>query len=110
MNPFTRFIAGSLLSALFCAGAFAQSRGSALRGTITDSSGAVVSKARVIVRTNGGFIVREGVSNERGEFSFDNLNAGDYLLTVEADRLAQTNGAEKIRVEEARENSVAIKL
>ncbi|HZS03936.1 MAG TPA: TonB-dependent receptor [Blastocatellia bacterium] len=110
MKSITRFIAGSLLSALLCAGAFAQSRGGALRGTVTDSSGAAISKARVIVRTPGGFVVREGVSNERGEFSFDNLNAGDYLLTVEAAGLTQTNGAEKIRIEESHEKGLAIKL
>ncbi len=110
MKLFALMINGVLLLALLCASVLAQARNTSLHGTVTDASGAIISKARVVIRNQSGFVVRSGASNERGEFSFDNLTAGDYLLTIEADGLAQIGGAEKFRIDAAREHSVTIKL
>ncbi len=110
MKISARIIQSVLLTALLCVNALAQSHVGVLRGTITDASGATVSRARVVVRNLNGFVVREGTSNEHGAFSFDNPAAGDYLLTVETDGLTQTGGPQRIKVEGAIAADVSVRL
>jgi len=54
--------------------------------------------------------IRETFTNERGLFGWDSLKPGDYAITVEADGLTQTGGAQPVKVEAGREFRVAIPL
>jgi hypothetical protein len=53
-----------------------------LRGTVTDPNGAVVPGAQVLCKNNATGEVRETKANDEGVFSFDNLPAGTYEITI----------------------------
>lgn len=63
---------------LFSAGAQTSTR---VSGTVTDQNNAVVVGAQVTLR---GAISRAVVTNDRGEFAFENLPVGDYELKISA--------------------------
>lgn len=65
---------------------FAQTTGTAtLVGNVTDTSGAVVTGARVnIVNTETQF-AHNGQTNDQGAYYVPNLNPGTYRLTIQAD-------------------------
>src|SRR5262245_23443584 len=87
----------------------AQSRGT-LRGLVVDARGGAVRGARVILLVNDKQAIRETFTNERGLFGWDGLKPGDYAVSVEADGLTQTGGAQPVKVEAGREFRVAIPL
>jgi len=62
----------------------AQSSGGAIRGTITDSSGAVIPSASVTILQSGTGETRRLASNSAGLYDAPNLSAGTYTLTVTA--------------------------
>ncbi len=55
-----------------------------LRGTVTDSSGAIVSGAKVTITDVGTNISQTTTSNSRGSYAFTALRASNYKLLVEA--------------------------
>ncbi|GEM_PF-287247 len=65
-----------------CAG-FGQAVSSTILGTVTDSSGAVVSNAKVTVTNIDTQISRSAQSNESGNFNFADMPPGNYVVTVE---------------------------
>lgn len=64
--------------------AIAQSDSSAVSGTVTDPSGAVVANAKVILRNEGTGVENTVTSNESGQYTVPNVRPGTYSLTVEA--------------------------
>ena len=64
--------------------ALGQSDNSSLSGTITDSSGAVVPNAKIIVRNEATQTSRDAVSKEDGNFTLPNIAPGTYTVHVEA--------------------------
>jgi len=66
---------------LFACTAFAQDRG-AVSGAITDASGGLVPQAKVTLRSPATNLTRDILSNGEGAYSFVNLPAGDYQITV----------------------------
>jgi hypothetical protein len=73
------------ISLLLAAVAHAQTTGAAsLVGSVTDSSGAAVSRAKILVRDQQSAFVYESASNERGDYYIPNLKSGTYQITVEA--------------------------
>jgi hypothetical protein len=71
--------------ALCCASlAFSQSFQGALRGRITDESGAAVSRANVKATDVGTSVARSTLTNDAGEYVFQALNPAEYRITVEA--------------------------
>ena len=109
MKLMTRSSAILALSLSISIVAIAQSRG-AVRGLVVDARGGAVRGARVILLINDKQAIRETFTNERGFFGWDGLKPGDYAVTVEADGLTQTGGAQPVRVEAGREFRVAIPL
>jgi hypothetical protein len=80
-------ILGTLgLAAAFVAtsGSFAQVTTASLSGTVTDPTGAVVSKAKVVLTGQATGATRNTVSNGSGEFSFSAVPTGDYSLEIYA--------------------------
>ena len=70
-------------SCLLSAAAWAQVNGS-LSGDVSDSTGAVVPNAKVLVSSTGIGLSRETVTNETGFFTVQALPAADYEVRVEA--------------------------
>jgi outer membrane receptor protein involved in Fe transport len=73
-----------VLLALFSVYAFSQTESGQINGTVKDPSGAVVSGAKVTIKSvNTGFI-REGVTNAAGIYNFAALKPDTYEVTVVA--------------------------
>jgi Carboxypeptidase regulatory-like domain len=70
------FLAASLTTA------HAQSTFGSILGTVTDSTGAVVSGASVSLTNAGTSAVRTTTTDAAGGYSFVNLEAGNYVVTV----------------------------
>ena len=60
----------------------AQVSQSTVLGTVTDSTGAVVPNAEVIVKNEGTNVERKMTTNEAGDFRIAGLEAGFYELTI----------------------------
>lgn len=72
-----------MLAVLSANGAFSQAVNATLLGTITDASGAAITKAQVvIIETNTG-IVKTAQANDSGNYTFPDLPPGKYSVTVE---------------------------
>ncbi len=61
---------------------FAQRTSGAIRGTVTDSSGAVIPGATVTVKSEGTGFNRSTVTNTEGVYSFAELPVGTYSVEV----------------------------
>src|SRR5712664_864947 len=87
MNPSrVSFLFGTLFSLFFLAVGTADgqtSRGT-LTGTITDSAGAIISKAAITITQVGTNAVRQTTTNEAGIYRFDALDLGTYTMLVQA--------------------------
>jgi hypothetical protein len=66
----------------------AQTTTASLSGTVTDSSGAVVAKAKVTLTNTTNGATQSTVSNKAGVFSFNSVQSGDYTLTITAKNFA----------------------
>lgn len=73
-----------VVSVLACPWTFAQVVGGTISGTITDTSGAMVFKAQVTVKSKRTDSIREVVSNDQGFYSVPNLVPGNYTVTATA--------------------------
>lgn len=76
-----------VLLALLLAGASflaAQSFTAAMRGVVTDPTGAVVAGAKITVTEADRNVSRTVFTDEAGRYVAPNLNPGFYTLTVEA--------------------------
>ncbi|HWC96141.1 MAG TPA: TonB-dependent receptor [Candidatus Sulfopaludibacter sp.] len=83
MHVRTAYVLPALACLFTCLG-YSQAVTSTILGTVTDSSGAVVPKAKVTVTEVNTATTRTGVTNESGNYSFSNLAPGRYSVTVEA--------------------------
>jgi hypothetical protein len=79
-----------ILSGLFvllfaaCMTAAAQTTTGAVRGTVTDPTGAIVPGAKVTVTDTATGVNTTGITNQTGEYSIRFLQIGQYKLTIEA--------------------------
>jgi Carboxypeptidase regulatory-like domain/TonB dependent receptor-like, beta-barrel len=64
--------------------ALSQGQDGSLRGEVKDSTGAIVSGAKVIAVNESTGVARETTSSSVGTYSFPNLLVGKYTVTVEA--------------------------
>ncbi len=76
--------------------AVSQSSRGTITGSVTDSSGAVVAGANVIIKQMGTDVTRQTTTNSAGIYRFDAVELGAYSLKVEA---AGFSSAEKTGVE-----------
>src|SRR5438067_1446476 len=77
-----RTISLTLLLAAFALPSFAQRITASIRGTVTDSTGAVVPGASVTVRNENTGFTRSNVTNGAGSYSFAELPIGTYTVDV----------------------------
>ncbi len=71
-----------VLFGLLAVPAFAQRTSGAIRGTVTDSSGAVIPGATVTAKSEGTGFNRSTVTNTEGVYSFEELPVGTYSVEV----------------------------
>ncbi|MGH9845748.1 MAG: carboxypeptidase regulatory-like domain-containing protein, partial [Blastocatellia bacterium] len=64
--------------------AFAQNSAGSLSGTVTDSNGGAVAKAKVTAKQDSTGRQFETVTTSEGLYAFPNLDVGSYTVTVEA--------------------------
>ena len=64
-------------------GAFAQTTSTSILGTVSDSTGAVISGAKVTVTNSGTGVRRSELTSNTGDFNFPLLDPGEYEVTVE---------------------------
>jgi hypothetical protein len=91
MSKLSRFAKGAVLAVMagiFLAGslaprAFAQKVTSNVNVTVKDESGAVVPGASMTLTAAATKTDRTGVANDEGYFSFNEMSAGEYTLSVE---------------------------
>jgi hypothetical protein len=74
------FLAGWLLAALPL---FGQGGSGNIAGTVTDSGGAAVPGAKVVLTNEGTSFTREAVSNANGQYAAYSIPTGPYRITVE---------------------------
>src|SRR5215472_8753024 len=84
MRSFYSFMKAFALTLLFVAGAMAQETTGGLQGTVKDSSGAVVPRAKVVVSGTSLVGSKEIETDSAGYYRFANLPPGTYTVTVEA--------------------------
>ncbi len=77
-------IAGLLITILSCIPAFGQAAGGAIAGTVTDSTGAAVPNAKVVVHNAGTGVDTELATNESGVYRAANLVPGNYHVSASA--------------------------
>jgi len=83
MKPNLRAIISILACALFLApAAFAQSTGG-LSGTISDTNGAVVQGANIIVTNTATNLIRNTTTNDEGRWTVTLLPVGSYSVSYE---------------------------
>ena len=103
-----RVAALMLAALLLVSSGFAQNPNGALRGEVQDSSGALVSGARVVLRPAGSSILREAASNERGEFRMDGLLPGRYHIVVSEKGFADAEADLEVAVSLVRDVTVTL--
>jgi len=106
-------LVGGLLILLACSSmAAAQvSNAATLKGTVKDSSGAVVVKAKVTLTSNLRGDSREATTNDAGGYVFTSVDAGPYSVTVEASGF-KTSKIETLNIvaEETRSHDVTLEV
>jgi hypothetical protein len=92
------------------AAGLAQELAATLTGTVTDSSGALVAGATVVVHSNEtGIDVRSVTTTNTGSFNITNLTAGRYTVTVK-DAGFQTFVANEVVLNVAEKHTLAVQL
>ncbi len=64
--------------------AYAQATTASLGGTVTDTTGAVVPNAQIVLKSTLRGDTRTSVSNAAGVFNFAAVSSGDYVVTITA--------------------------
>lgn len=90
---FSRFVLSLLALALIASSmpAVGQSTYGAIIGTVNDASGALVNGAKVTLVNTGTSFQRQTTTDSAGAYSFLNLDAGQYKVTVAASGFATVN-------------------
>jgi hypothetical protein len=91
--PFTQSLGGLCLSLVLAVCAWAQTNTSRISGTVTDSTGAVISGAKVTAKNDATGIAQTQTTTEAGLYSFPSLPVGGYTITVEMTGFKTANQA-----------------
>ena len=108
---FLRFSLFTLLAffSLLTINLIAQTSRGTLTGTVTDSSGAVVSNATVKITQQGTGATRETKTNSAGLYRFDAVDLGTYSVSAQATGF-QTEEKTGVEIESAHTTALEFKL
>ncbi len=102
------FLAFLLVAAVLSVNCLAQTESGQISGTVKDPTGAVVSGAKVTIKSiNTGF-TREAVTNSSGLYTFPSLRPDTYEVTVEAGGFQKY--ARQVQVAVGSQNEVSAQL
>ena len=73
----------ALLASSLQNSAFSQAVNATLLGTVSDTSGAVVPRVKVVVTEQNTNVAKVSQTNESGNYTFPDLAPGTYMVTVE---------------------------
>ena len=99
----------SLMLALCSANLWPQNPNGTLRGEVQDTSGARVAGATVSADASGSALVRDVMTDDKGEFRIEGLLPGPYRVTVQAKGFAQATANVNVVVSVVRDLSVTLK-
>src|SRR5580692_9384735 len=99
----------ALFTLLLIASLHAQNSRGSLRGTVQDATGARISSARIVAHLSGSSIQREASSEDRGEFRLDDLEPGNYHVTISAKGFAPAQAEVSVAVANVRDIAVTMK-
>ncbi|HZD93029.1 MAG TPA: carboxypeptidase regulatory-like domain-containing protein, partial [Candidatus Sulfotelmatobacter sp.] len=104
-----RPLCGLLLLIVLCATAIAQTSRGTLTGTVTDISGAVISKATVKITERATGVTRQTTTNGAGIYRFDAVDLGNYTIAVQ---VAGFSGVSKngIEIQASRVSNIDFQL
>ncbi len=94
--------------ALGAAAANAQNPAGTLRGIVQDSNGARIGSATISIRLQASSSSRTVYGDERGEFGIDDLEAGNYRVTVQAHGFQDATSNISIAVSAVRDITVTM--
>ena len=100
-----------VLSIAACLSSVAQTVTGAVRGTITDPSGAIVPGAKVIATNQATGIQTTDITNSTGDYSIRFLQIGQYKLTVEASGFTTANyGPFSLEIDQTAKIDIPLKV
>jgi hypothetical protein len=99
----------TLFPVLLAAHLYGQNSHGSLRGTVQDATGARISSARIVAQLAGSSIQREAASEDRGEFRLDDLQPGNYHITISAKGFAPAQAEVSVAVANVRDITVTMK-
>ena len=99
----------TIVAIFFAASLNAQNVRGSLRGTVQDVSGARIPSAIIIAQLSGSSVRREANSEDRGEFRLDDLQPGNYRITITANGFAPAQADVAIAVATVRDITVIMK-
>src|SRR4051812_41624795 len=82
-NAYMRYLRLIALGLITATSIYAQVTTATVYGVVRDSSGAVLPGASVTATNQGTNLMRDVISDERGEFAIPALPAGRYTLKIE---------------------------
>jgi len=95
---------------LFSVFALAQRETGTISGTVTDSTGAIVSAGKITVKSAATGAVRTASTNQSGLYSVPDLQPGVYEVSVEAPGFALYKGKVEVTVGSAKTFDAALKV
>jgi Carboxypeptidase regulatory-like domain/TonB dependent receptor len=98
-----------LFTLLLAATLSAQNVRGSLRGTVQDVTGARISSAKIVAQLSASSVRREASSEDRGEFRLDDLQPGNYRITVNATGFATAQADVVVAVATVRDITVTLK-
>jgi Carboxypeptidase regulatory-like domain len=87
----------------------AQNPAGSLRGYVQDLTGARLAHAQITARARESASERQATADDRGEFRLNNLQPGDYRLTVSAPGFAEAHADVQIIVSSVRDSVITLK-
>jgi hypothetical protein len=109
-GSYCAFLCGFVFFAFLASAVLGQNPRGSLRGIVEDSSGAAVPSARIVVQAADSSLLRETISDVRGEFRIEDLLPGTYQLAVNARGFAEARSNVKVLVSSVQEVTVRLKL
>jgi hypothetical protein len=98
-----------LFTVLLATSLHAQNVRGSLRGTVQDVTGARISSAKIVAQLSASSVRREASSEDRGEFRLDDLQPGNYRITVNAAGFATAQAEVVVAVATVRDITVTLK-
>src|SRR5580700_11346111 len=107
--PLSRTASGLILSVtLLSCLLWPQNPRGTLRGTVQDTTGALIPSASVVIQARGSSLHREATTNSQGQFRLDDLLPGTYRVRVSAKGFAEAQSNVAVIVSSARDITVTM--